>query len=122
MEMLPCEQAKRFDGKVSSFIRARSIPHNPCQHRNGLLPLSLMEFRPMLLRYPVNRPEKPFPRQFEEKMIQDFKQVGQPSIQQRPLKSTECSPSSGMFTLPFDVPVRAKNRFGQVGPGRDENQ
>jgi hypothetical protein len=25
-----------------------------------------------------------------------------------------------MFTRPSDVPVRAKKRFGQVGPGRDE--
>lgn len=29
---------------------------------------------------------------------------------------------SGMSTRPDDVPERPKNRFGQVGPGSDENQ
>lgn len=30
--------------------------------------------------------------------------------------------SSGISTLPEDVPDKAKNRSGHVGPGNDENQ
>ena len=32
-----------------------------------------------------------------------------------------CASAAGMATSPMDVPDSAKNRFGQVGPGNDEN-